>query len=484
MSRQLHTRNPAANQLVLVLAFAASGVLGLALTVLLGRGLAPADFGFFALVTTLFAFARDAIDLGSSATASRDMARDPGGEKQLLEGLWYARRIIALVLAAVAVALAFTQPDRLRLWIMLAAAVVLANLGRTAFNALFQARQALVAPALAAFGTQLLLFVACIALLARGNAGAETALALVGREALALVAIAWLGRRLLGERVSPRPNYERIRGFYLAAGIWAAATLCRHLLPQVDVLAVYLLRGSEELGAWASAYRLLAPVLALPWMLVIPLVPVFAVLGSSQAGTELFASTALLCLGAGVLATTCTIAAAPDLIAVLYGAKYSAPPLDSVPAMRWIALALTPAFLIELGAAGLLVAGRVRIVLAISAVALACKIVAIAALVPTHGFVMAAAITGVTEIAVAAALFMALRLDWASLAKGIPVALAPAAVAAALCIAATRWIETPPVRLAAMIAAGVIALAMLMRTATGRDYFRCLGKARAAVPAT
>ena len=106
--------NPAANQLALVAAFAATVALGLALTVVLGRSLEPADFGFFALVVTLFAFARDAIDLGSSATAARDMARNPRAEIELLEGLHYVRRIIALALAAGAVALAASASAMMR----------------------------------------------------------------------------------------------------------------------------------------------------------------------------------------------------------------------------------------------------------------------------------------------------------------------------------------------------------------------------------
>src|SRR5690242_18077659 len=92
-------RGAAASQFVLLASFGVTAAVGLALTVVLGRHLSPADFGFFALVGAILAFSRDATDLGTSTAASRDMARDPTSERVLLEGLYFARRAVAFLLA-------------------------------------------------------------------------------------------------------------------------------------------------------------------------------------------------------------------------------------------------------------------------------------------------------------------------------------------------------------------------------------------------
>ena len=475
-------RSPAASQFVLVFAFGGTVAVSLALTVFLGRALAPGDFGLFALVGALFSFARDVIDLGSSTTASRDIGRDPGSERQLLEGLYYVRRIVAFALALLAIALAFLQDDPTRRMVILAAAAVLAVLGPTAYYASFQARQALLAPSLAAFATQVLLLAACALLVARGIVGAEVAGLVVVRELALIVIVAFLGRRLVGFRAIPRPHFARIRAFYATAGIWALAALCRHLFVQADVLAVYLLRGDVELGAWAAAYRILAPALALPWMAALPLVPVLAALGPLRAGTELLTRSLRLGLGVGVLAATCTFAVAPDLVTVLYGGKYAAAPLDAVPAMRWLALAIAVSFTTEIAAAGLLAAGRVRVVLATSATGLAFKIIANAVLVPVFGFVAAAATTATIELAACAVLCIALSLRWRPLARSVAKALAPALATGLLAVGIVHWIPTPAARLAAACCVGLLAFLALLRSAVGRDYFHSLREAKSVVP--
>jgi O-antigen/teichoic acid export membrane protein len=475
-------RNPAASQFIVVAAYATTVALSLALTVLLGRNLTPGDFGFFALVVALFAFAREVIDLGTTATASREMGRDSTLEQQLLEGLYYVRRIVAFALAAFALFLASLQDDSSRRMVLVGAAAALAILGPTAYNASFQWRQALLAPSIAAFATQLLLLVACAYLVVHGITGTEQVALVVVREIAFIVAIAYLGRRLVRFRVTPRLHFTRIRAFYAAAGIWAVAVMCRHLFVQSDVLVVYLVQGSMELGAWAAAYRVVAPLYAIPWIIVVPLIPVLAALGDSRAGSALLESTLLLGCGVGALLSLCVVAAAPALITLLYGGKYLAAPLDAIPSMRWLGLAIAPSFVIETVAAGLLISGRVRAVLAVSATGLALKTIANVVLVPILGFVAVTVTTAIMELAASVALCLALPLRWKALRRRAAIALTPALVTGLLVWAVATWIDTPVLQLIMISCVGVGGLAALLCTGTARTYFRRLHAARTGMP--
>lgn len=465
-------RGAAASQFVLVASFGVTAALGLALTVLLGRHLDPADFGFFALVGAILAFSRDATDLGTGTAASRDMARDPASERVLLEGLYFVRRAVAFLLALAVAGFAAAEHDPPRRAVLVGTCAVLAIMGSTAWMALFQARQALQGPALAAVTTQGLLLAGCAWLVALGYGAAPVTGLLVLREAAYVAAIAWLGHRLLGSRIVPRLHAVRVRAFYAAAGAWAVAALLRHLFVQTDVLSIYLARGEAELGSWAAAYRIVSPVAALPWVVVAPLVPLLVSRQATGGAPQVLASALRLALGVGSLLAVCGFAVAPDLVAILYGGRYASGDLAAEPALRWIALGLAPGCLCAVLAAGLLAAGRERSVLAVSAAGLAFKIAANAILVPRFGFVAAAMTAAAVELLAALGLWWHVRGIAAPLSSGLAQALLPAALAALAAWAVAAGIALPAMRVVLLTLAGMAGLALLLRSDTGREYLR------------
>ena len=105
-------------------------------------------------------------------------------------------------------------------------------------------------------------------------AGPEFAWLLVAREAMILLFTMLLGWRLLGYRPKPGLRGRQLREFVGPALIFGLASLIYTIYFNCDVFFVYVLRGKEELGAYAAAFRPVNPLLLLPWLLMVPMIPV------------------------------------------------------------------------------------------------------------------------------------------------------------------------------------------------------------------
>lgn len=468
------TQSAARSQFVLLGGFAGGLIISLAVTVLLGTSLAPAEFGFYALIITLFGFGREAIDLGTSSTAAREIARDPSQERPLIEGLVVWRRLMGLLIALAITGLVVIEEDPIRRLVLAATAAAIAAMGPTAVQAAFQARQAHLGPALLHLATQTFMLAACVLLLGAGSRGPEIAATVVVRELLVLVGIVILGRRLIGYRVVPGLRRRDLRRFFASASIWAAAAFCRHLYVQSDMLSVFLFREEAELGALAAAYRPLYPAFTVAWLAVVPLVPVFAAAFQDRSQyCRLLRHAFPLALGVGALAAAFTGTLADDLVALFYGGQYQNPPLGAATAMRWLAGALAPGFAVAVSAVALLAAQREGSVLKVSASGLAFKVVCNAILVPFYGFEVAALTTAVTEWAVFVALGGLLLANWpvAPPVRSLLLAVVPATLVAALGLALPGL---PAVRVGIGAAVSMLGILWILVSVVGRDYFSAL----------
>ena len=68
-----------------------------ALTIILGRYLMPAHYGFFTLINTLFIISRDLLDLGMGNIAARESIISPSKERNVIEYLCIMQGNIALL---------------------------------------------------------------------------------------------------------------------------------------------------------------------------------------------------------------------------------------------------------------------------------------------------------------------------------------------------------------------------------------------------
>jgi O-antigen/teichoic acid export membrane protein len=472
------TRSAGLSQLVIVAGFAGHILLGLALTVALGRSLSPSDFGFFALAASFFLFSREISDLGTTTVASREIRRKPESERSLIEGLYAWRQAVGVVLAGLAAGFALTQDDPIRRNIVFALALSALIMGPTAIQSAFLARQAQLLPTLAALLTQIALVASCLALLQYGITGADVVGLVVIREVLLLGCLSGLGIWILKYRPTPGFRGRDLHGFTTAAAIWGLAAACRHVYGQADILAVTLFRSEAEVGALAAALRPLAPVFSLPWLATAPLIPLLAL--AIKAGQKshfdlLLRKTLQFATSAGGIAACLGVALAPDLIALMYGGRYLEPALNAAVALQWLALAILPAYWIAVCAMTLLAAGRERCALIIIAAGLAIKIVLNLSLVPIWGFHAAAASTACVETGLAAALYLA-AVRPAPRRRPSLRAAAPLAPAGVVAIASFLIEGSPAFRVTAVTTVGLVAGLYSLLAGTGRGYLLALRK--------
>ncbi len=393
-------RSPNAAQAVLLGSTLAQLILALLITVYLARYLSPSGFGFFSLVSTIFILARKFLDLGLSNVAARETARDPARERPILEGMMAYRRLAGVVLAIALLIFAFVQKGEQERYVLLGVGVVLLFTEPAALDPVFQVRQAQGGPALLnVIGAAFVLGGSI--LLSRSAASAPSyAWLLVAREALLLLFTKLLADRLLGYHPKPGFRGRALRQFVAPALIFGLASLVYTVYFHCDVFCVYALRGNAELGAYAAAFRPINPLLVLPWLLMVPMIPVLSEAAAKD--RDLFVrqvqGASGLAMGLGACALVSGTILAPDLVSLLYGGHYLAGPLSCVNAFRWLSVALGMVCMTTVLTAAMLANGKEKLLLVIGAVALVVNAVVNTVALRYYDFTAAAIATALTEL--------------------------------------------------------------------------------------
>lgn len=392
---------------VVALAWLSQVALALVLTVVMGRTLDAADFGLFALAAATLGFAREASDLGSTVAAARSISGPAHQARSVLLGLLVVRGAIGLIASAAALTMAtmVTAPGTRGVSLALAGALLLLPCG--AFQALFIARRRQLGASLWGAGTQAAVLAGCLLLVAAQAPGWTIALAVVAREAAWLLGLAVLGLHMAGPLTGRTSAIAAARGVVAAVGLWAAVALLRHLLNQVELVAVTLAGGAAEAGAWSAAARILAPVAALTGALAAPLVPALAKARASQAG-PLIVTTLQMATVWMLLLASAGVAVAGESLDWLYGGAWGGPGSRGASMLALLAATTVPMVVGTLAGLALLGLHRERLALLALVPALVLKIVACLIWVPTGGALAAAAISLVVECALATALLLAL----------------------------------------------------------------------------
>jgi O-antigen/teichoic acid export membrane protein len=393
-------RSPNVAQAVLLGSALAQLGLALVVTIYLARILSPAAFGFFSVVGTMLVLARKFLDLGLSNVAARDIAHDARRERPILEGMMAYRRAAGVVLALGVVVAALLQHDGTMRWVLVSVGLVLLMTEPAALDPVFQVRQAQGGPALLNLFGGLLVLGGSVLFHHYAIAGAAFAFLLIAREAVSLLVTKIMAERLLGYR--PRPGFRgrHLRAFVGPALIFGLASLVYTIYFHCDVFFVLALRGREELGAYAAAFRPINPLLLLPWLLMVPMVPVLTatIAQSRDAFLSQVRSACGIALGVGACGTVAGVLLAPDLVTLLYRGRYLEGALSCVNAFRWLALALGLVCVTTVLTASMLAAAREKLLLAIGTAALVANVALNAVLLRHHNFTAAGFATAVTEM--------------------------------------------------------------------------------------
>ena len=272
---------------------------------------------------------------------------------------------------------------------LLATAVVLGFSYVSACSTVFQLRQAQVPPAVLSVMVQVATLAAAAVLLAIPVSGGWLAGAVVGREVLVVAGTLALGIRIVGYIPLPRFSGTALRSVFGAAAVVALATLTYHFQLQGGVFWIQIMRPEAELGAFAAAQRPLAPLLFIPWVVMLPLVPLLSWLFANNLGAfRRQAQAAIdLSIGLGAVMTVVTLLLAQPVLTFLYGERFSAGPLSAVTTLRWLALSLGCAFVVAALSTVLVAAHREWALLRLSITGLVLYAAINLLAVPAMGFV-------------------------------------------------------------------------------------------------
>ena len=392
-------RSPSVAQAVLLSGALAQLGLALLITIYLARVLSPAAFGFFSLVSTIFILARKFLDLGLSNVAARDIAAEVQRERPILEGMMAYRRVAGVVLALSLLVFAFVQKGELERWILLAVGMVLLFTEPAALDPVFQVRQAQGGPALLNVLGGVLVLGGSVWFRRLDLAGVAFAWLLVVREALTLLFTKVLAERLLGYHPNPGFRGRELKKFLGPALIFGLASLVYTIYFHCDVFFVYTLRGSEELGAYAAAFRPINPLLLLPWLLMVPMIPVLtaAALNYRERFVQQVRTACGLALGIGACGLVAGVVLAPDLVQLLYRGRYLSGPPSCVTAFRWLAIALGQVCVTTVLTASLLADRKEKLLLGIGITALVVNAAMNLVLLRHYNFTAAGFATAATE---------------------------------------------------------------------------------------
>ncbi len=389
---------PEASQAVLLVATAGRMALSLLLTITVGRYLPPEDLGFFALVSTIFGLGHEVTDMGSGNVAVRMIAREPASERRILDYLLGLRLVLSLAAAAAAAMLALFQPSRYREAMVFGTAAILGFAYVGGVNTAYMVRQRQIPPSLVSVGVQFAALVAALALVrSAAPAGWFPAIVLL-REAAVLVALQILGTRLLGYVPQPRFSRAALGPFFGRAAIVAASTLFYHLQLQGGMFFIEFLRPDREMAPFGAALRPLAPVLFIPWVLMLPLIPLLSWLAARRRAdfARQARGTMELAIGFGAVVAVTTWQLAPALLELLYGDKFTTGPLSAIGTLRWLALPLGCSFLTAAISTILLADHREAAVLRLTGFGLLIYVAGNLVLLPLWGFVGSAASSAVS----------------------------------------------------------------------------------------
>jgi len=333
------------NTIVLLASNFASAAFGLALSIVIARGLGDAALGAYSLALAWSLTLAQFADLGMNTLLTRDLAREPQHTASYLRASLISKTIIGSVLSLGLwiAASNVTQSETAARAIQLGAGLILLNAWYSSFTAVFRAFGRMNAILiLNVGGLAIQLFVTWI-LIARGWDVAALILLAVAIQGLQLFGGAMLYARQEQRTQSNFKISDRTLVWKLTrAGLpFAIAGILASVEMRANVFLLGALENERAVGWYSAASRLTEGIRLGPNAFFGAMLPALAALSSAQ-GQRLFrrAQWSLFAFGLAC-ALGLTLLAAP-LIEFLYGAAF-APAIPTLAVLGW---SLVPALLI------------------------------------------------------------------------------------------------------------------------------------------
>jgi O-antigen/teichoic acid export membrane protein len=394
--------NPLARIVRLSAAFLCSNLaragIGVALALVLGRGLGADRFGAWILCTTWASTLTIVADLGFGVLLTRDGARDDTDPVRLLTGALAWR--LALVLApacALAAAASVLSSDAETIGALRVAALLgVAGAAYGCFGALLRSQPPWLPAVLAIETAWLAVQVAASWWLVATGHGLVALVTLAAALQLAQIASALaLWRPIFGARRAPTRPPPGLVPLLRRAWPFALSGIVANLHQRVGPLMLGVLATPSELGWFGAAARIGRAAKLAPQAIFAGALPVLSrEYGRDRTEAQRVShmlDRALAALSAAV-ALACALGA-PLLMRLLYGPQFAA----AAPTLVWVAIGLIPALSNSGRKIFLYAAGGEALVVKWSAAALLLQVACGALLIPSLGSVGAAISIAVAE---------------------------------------------------------------------------------------
>lgn len=408
----------ARSQAYLLLGQVARVVLFLVVTRQLGRDMDAADFGFFALVSTLFALALQVMDMGSTAVATRQIGQQPGIQRELLEALLGWRLLLGTLMAVGCLLLALFGPAQTSYerMVLAVAGIGLFLLHQSTYYIVFQLRQEFGKPLLLGLGAQVAFLLASLLLLRLHVAGIVVALLVVVREIVQVLGSRLIAIRALGFQLRPRLRSPALRSLLVTAWPFGLCAVIYKLSFHGGTFFVWTLERPDVLGTLSATLRLFSPVIDAAWLFVTPLIVALSVAARTDPVVfrEQVAAYVCLLLGVAGLLAVCGYILAPTVLHMLYGDRYVLGALSSVLTFQWFSATTALSLIMPVPVIAMLAQHREKELLWISAVGLGLNVLVCAWAIPRHGAAGAAMATFAAEASILLGLLGRLHIsgDW------------------------------------------------------------------------
>jgi O-antigen/teichoic acid export membrane protein len=355
-----------------------------AASVILLRHLGVVDFGHYVAVMSLVAIAAGVTDAGLTVVGQREYVLADGAEqRRLLGNVLGIRLLVTPVGVAVAglFAVLAGYPEAMVLGTLIAGAgVVLATAGATLTLPL-SARLRLGALTFTEIVRQVVI-VAGLGLLVLAGGGL---LSFFSVQVAAGAAVLLVAALLVGPRDRAAPRVDRAKWAHLLreTAPLALGLILNVVYVRALVVLSTLVTSDVEVGLFATSFRILEALTAVPALMVGAAFPILVRAHADDAARLAYAlqrigEVALLAAGGLVLVL---VVAAEPIVRILGGEEY----LDAVPVLRIHALSLVGAFLVQVAVFALITLRRQSALIAVNGVALVSVLALGLGLVPALG---------------------------------------------------------------------------------------------------
>ncbi|CAG1017998.1 hypothetical protein BURC_02715 [Burkholderiaceae bacterium] len=247
----------------------------LVLLVVVARTMGTAMFGQFNYVLAFSTIAVALADLGTTAVLARGLAQHDGEDRSAFLGNFLLMRIvIALVVMAGAIGVAFALPNTL-LAALLVAAVGLPVLASRFFEPIYQVygKPWLSLWSNLVFGVTQLMLAALVWLLPAMDITALTVGVVASNLAYTVVACLMMVALV---KPSLRPRGGMMTGMLRVAAPVGVSSIFTSIILRSDVIILEHLRGSADVGLYSAAYKVLDLAVFVAITVVTPLIPILS----------------------------------------------------------------------------------------------------------------------------------------------------------------------------------------------------------------